>query len=153
VTCCTHFRYGQCHQEYAQLGAIVCRVVTCTPPWNFDSTCTGVDAQDDATRFHDAPCLHQPEKEPEMPPNPAIAVDSDGSQWVFVRGINAELWFRKDNQNWVSLGGGLTSGPAVTATADGKMIVVVRGNDSATWRIARDATGKWGSWTSLGGLS
>ena len=33
------------------MGAIVCRVVTCTPPWKIDSTCTGTDAQDDNTRF------------------------------------------------------------------------------------------------------
>ena len=64
VTCCTHFRYGQCHQEIAQVGAIVCRVVTCTPPWQIDPTCSTADAQDDATRFHDAPWLHEPPKPP-----------------------------------------------------------------------------------------
>jgi hypothetical protein len=58
VTCCVHFRYGQCNQNIAQVGAIVCRVVTCIPPWQFDATCTATDAQDDNTRFHDAPCLH-----------------------------------------------------------------------------------------------
>ncbi|HEV3227383.1 MAG TPA: hypothetical protein VGZ52_11130 [Acidimicrobiales bacterium] len=62
VTCCTHFRYGQCNQQIPQVGAILCRVVTCTPPWQIDPTCTTTDAQDDATRFHDAPCLHQPPK-------------------------------------------------------------------------------------------
>jgi hypothetical protein len=60
VTCCVHFRYGQCHQEVPQVGAIVCRVVTCTPPWQFDPSCTTTDARDDATRLHDAPCLHEP---------------------------------------------------------------------------------------------
>lgn len=64
VTCCTHFRYGQCHQEIPQMGAIVCRVVTCTPPWQLDSTCTGTDAIDESTAFHDAPCLHQPPPPP-----------------------------------------------------------------------------------------
>ena len=59
VTCCVHFRYGQCHQELPQVGAIQCRVVTCSPPWTFDSTCTTVDAVDNATASHDAPCLHQ----------------------------------------------------------------------------------------------
>jgi hypothetical protein len=64
VTCCTHFRYGQCHQEIPQVGAIACRVVTCTPPWQIDPTCTSADARDDATRFHDAPCLHEAPKPP-----------------------------------------------------------------------------------------
>jgi hypothetical protein len=154
VTCCTHFRYGQCHQEIPQVGAIVCRVVTCTPPWQFDSTCTTTDAQDDATRFHDAPCLHQPEKEKDdMPPPPAITVDSDGKQWVFVRGTNGALYAREDSKAWISLGGVITSGPDAMATSDGRIIVVARGNDGATWRIARDNHGAWGGWTSLGGLS
>ncbi|MGH8947713.1 MAG: twin-arginine translocation signal domain-containing protein, partial [Acidimicrobiia bacterium] len=37
---CTNFRYGQCHQEIACVGPIVCRVVTCTPPWVWDDSCT-----------------------------------------------------------------------------------------------------------------
>jgi hypothetical protein len=55
--CCTHFRYGQCHREIASMGAIMCRVVTCTPPWQFDPTCTTQALTDNNTRFHDAPCL------------------------------------------------------------------------------------------------
>jgi hypothetical protein len=55
--CCTHFRYGQCHQEIPTVGAIMCRVVTCTPPWQLDATCTTVTATDNATRDHNAPCL------------------------------------------------------------------------------------------------
>ena len=66
VQCCTHFRYGQCHQELPQLGAIMCRVVTCTPPWLFDGTCTTTVATDQATAGHDAACLHTP-----PPPTPA----------------------------------------------------------------------------------
>ena len=58
--CCTHFRYGQCHQEIAQMGAIMCRVVTCTPPWQLDGTCTTTTATDEATAGHDGSCLHLP---------------------------------------------------------------------------------------------
>ncbi|MGH3658363.1 MAG: hypothetical protein ACRDUA_17050, partial [Micromonosporaceae bacterium] len=54
---CTGFRYGQCHQEIACLGPIVCRVVTCTPPWQLDGTCTTAIRTDNNTRYHDAPCL------------------------------------------------------------------------------------------------
>ena len=56
--CCTQFRYGQCHQEVACLGAIVCRVVTCVPPWQFDPSCTTASATANETALHDAPCLH-----------------------------------------------------------------------------------------------
>jgi hypothetical protein len=57
-TCCNQFRYGQCHQELACVGAIVCRVVTCVPPWEYDASCTTASATANATALHDAPCLH-----------------------------------------------------------------------------------------------
>lgn len=59
-SCCTVFRYGQCHQEIRAMGAIMCRVVTCTPPWQLDPTCTTTPATDQNTLFHDAPCLQAP---------------------------------------------------------------------------------------------
>lgn len=57
-TCCTRFRYGQCNQDVACLGPIVCRVVTCVAPWEWDSTCTTSDAVSQSTWYHDAACLH-----------------------------------------------------------------------------------------------
>ena len=40
VTGCFQFRYGQCNQDVACMGRIVCRVVACVPPWEIDPTCT-----------------------------------------------------------------------------------------------------------------
>jgi hypothetical protein len=57
-TCCNEFRYGQCNQDLACVGPIVCRVVTCVAPWDFDATCTTTSATANATALHDAPCLH-----------------------------------------------------------------------------------------------
>ncbi len=59
-SCCTQFRYGQCHQEIAAMGPIMCRVVSCTPPWVLDPTCSTVVATDQNTLFHDRPCLETP---------------------------------------------------------------------------------------------
>jgi hypothetical protein len=56
-TCCNQFRYGQCHQEIACYGPVVCRVATCTPPWVYDPSCTTASATDNRTRDHGAPCL------------------------------------------------------------------------------------------------
>ena len=56
--CCTAFRYGQCNQHVPCLGPILCRVVTCVPPWAIDGTCTTAVATDNFTAGHDAPCLH-----------------------------------------------------------------------------------------------
>jgi hypothetical protein len=57
--CCNEFRYGQCHQELACVGAIACRVVTCTPPWQWDPACSTASATSNTTALHDAPCLHE----------------------------------------------------------------------------------------------
>jgi hypothetical protein len=54
---CVGFRYGQCNQGTACLGPIVCRVITCTPPWQLDPSCTTAVRTDNNTRYHDAPCL------------------------------------------------------------------------------------------------
>jgi len=62
---CTGFRYGQCNQDIACVGPIVCRVVTCTPPWIWDENCTTASATDDNTRFHNAPCLADVEALPQ----------------------------------------------------------------------------------------
>ncbi|MEY2464342.1 MAG: hypothetical protein QOH64_2480 [Acidimicrobiaceae bacterium] len=59
-SCCTVFRYGQCHQEVPSVTAIMCRVITCTPPWVFDRACTTTPATDNGTGGHDRPCLHNP---------------------------------------------------------------------------------------------
>ena len=56
-TCCNQFRYGQCHQEISCYGPVVCRVATCTPPWQYTSACSSASATDNATVNHGAPCL------------------------------------------------------------------------------------------------
>ena len=56
-TCCNQFRYGQCHTEIACYGPVVCRVATCTPPWQYDPSCTTSSATDNKTVNHGAPCL------------------------------------------------------------------------------------------------
>jgi hypothetical protein len=57
---CTRFRYGQCNQGVACVGPIVCRVVTCAAPWSFDPACGTSSRTDEATRYHDRPCLDDP---------------------------------------------------------------------------------------------
>ena len=49
--CCNAFRYGQCHTEVPQVGGVTCRVVSCTPPWKWE-TCSTAPATDNNTRDH-----------------------------------------------------------------------------------------------------
>jgi hypothetical protein len=59
LVCCNEFRYGQCHQEVACVGPVVCRVASCRPPWELDPTCTRTPATANATALHSAPCLDE----------------------------------------------------------------------------------------------
>jgi hypothetical protein len=57
LVACNQFRYGQCHLEIDCYGPVLCRLVTCTPPWVFDPSCTSSSASDNDTASHTAPCL------------------------------------------------------------------------------------------------
>ena len=58
-TCCNQFRYGQCHQEIACYGPVVCRVATCTPPWQYDPPAPRPAPPTTRTVNHGAPCSHR----------------------------------------------------------------------------------------------
>lgn len=59
-TCCNVFRYGQCHLEIPGVTEVVCRVVTCTVPWEWDEACTDTVRTDNRTATHSASCLPGP---------------------------------------------------------------------------------------------
>ncbi|MDP9389152.1 MAG: hypothetical protein M3Q48_14845 [Actinomycetota bacterium] len=54
---CVSFRYGQCNQQIGCGGRITCRVVSCTPPWLIDPTCSTTPATDNRTALHTAACV------------------------------------------------------------------------------------------------
>ena len=57
---CNQFRYGQCNLQipYSNTGPVVCRVISCVPPWQqYAGVCTSTSATDNATASHSAPCL------------------------------------------------------------------------------------------------
>lgn len=60
---CTVFRYGNCNNHVACVGPIMCRVVTCTKPWELEPSCTTVARTDNNTRYHHRACL-EPVREP-----------------------------------------------------------------------------------------
>ena len=55
--------------------------------------------------------------------------------------------------SWTSLGGILTSDPAVFTTKDGTLDVFVRGNDNGLYHVRQSANSfVWGNWQPLGGF-
>ncbi|MGI8806529.1 MAG: RICIN domain-containing protein [Acidimicrobiales bacterium] len=72
-TCCNVFRYGQCNQDIECYGAIACRVVTCTPPYElFD--CDRTALWDDSTANHTAACGASEPPPTTLPPPPPTTV-------------------------------------------------------------------------------
>jgi hypothetical protein len=73
---CLQFRYGQCNQQIACMGRIVCRVVSCIPPWEVDPTCTTALAEDDSTANMNRVCttaVPTPPPPPVPPPPPCFS--------------------------------------------------------------------------------
>ena len=166
-TCCNQFRYGQCHQEIACAGPVICRMVLCIPPWEFDASCTTTSATDNRTGEHNAPCNdHSPPKPPPPvypPPNGAntwLAPNADGRLEFFNVGTDGAVWSR-----WQSapngpftgagrIGGSFPLGSEVVAgrNSDGRMEVFgvsANGNVHHIWQNAA-GTG-WSNVSSLGG--
>lgn len=73
---CTVFRYGNCNNHIACVGPIMCRVVTCTEPWELEPTCSEVPRTDERTRHHHRPCLER---------------DPDERELAFVRAVYEDL--------------------------------------------------------------
>jgi hypothetical protein len=55
--CCNVFRYGQCNTQIGGVTEVVCRVVTCAPPWEWDPACSRTVRTDNRTVTHNSRCL------------------------------------------------------------------------------------------------
>ena len=57
---CNVFRYGQCNTQIHGVTAVVCRQISCRPPWQlYPDHCGRSSATDNNTARHSAPCLHR----------------------------------------------------------------------------------------------
>jgi hypothetical protein len=54
--CHNVFRYGQCERDRHCSGPVLCRAISCTPPWKW-ADCSTTSATDNFTISHSAPCL------------------------------------------------------------------------------------------------
>ena len=86
---------------------------------------------------------------------PAVAAQGVGDMRVFIRGSDGALWTRSWNgtawTSWSSLGGVLTSGPAVTVRPNGIYDVIVRGPGNAYFHRYFSPAGGWSDFVSIGG--
>ncbi|MGH8860565.1 MAG: twin-arginine translocation signal domain-containing protein [Jatrophihabitantaceae bacterium] len=69
---CNIFRYGQCNTQIPGVTAVVCRQISCRPPWElYPNACGRSSATDNATAEHNAPCLTRANTHPALPVFPA----------------------------------------------------------------------------------
>ena len=57
LVACNWFRYGQCSTHIDGVTPVVCRQISCTPPWQIYKSCGRSSATDNNTARHTAPCL------------------------------------------------------------------------------------------------
>ncbi|MEE8376431.1 MAG: hypothetical protein V3S26_08945, partial [Acidimicrobiia bacterium] len=90
-------RYGQCNNQVSCLGPIVCRVVTCVSPWEWDSSCTKTDAVAQITYSqgdpNQAPGLH-PDSTPKgpYPARPAVVAGTSWQMRSTLSSGGADTW-------------------------------------------------------------
>jgi hypothetical protein len=146
LTGCFQFRYGQCNQDLACVGRIVCRVVTCVPPWEIDPSCTTASATDDGTAEQSAPCL-TPAPTPPPPPCPStatqcmvvgLASSKDGAGYSLVTSFGAVLAY----------GDAANVGDESTTTLSRPIVGMANSPAGGYWLVASD-----GGIFSFGGAS
>jgi hypothetical protein len=156
LTGCLQFRYGQCNQNVACIGRIVCRVVACVPPWQVDPSCTTALAIDNATAEQNEPCWTPAPPTPPttgeaMPVSPTVMFPAGQLNVFQVAG--GILWHKTNWQGaWNNENVGAASGvnpnfpnqiPQV-AVIGGQIMVTVEDNNSRVWYFAHSTTGGWG---------
>jgi hypothetical protein len=68
---CNIFRYGQCNTQIQGTTAVVCRQISCSPPWEvYPGHCGTSSATDNNTAEHTAPCLTKANTFPPLPVYP-----------------------------------------------------------------------------------
>lgn len=71
---CNIFRYGQCNTQVKGVTAVVCRQISCRPPWElYPGKCGRSSATDNNTRAHNAPCLTKANTYPRLVTFPKAA--------------------------------------------------------------------------------
>ena len=157
---CNYFRYGGCAQFIPHVGPIVCRMVTCVPPYELDIGCGPSGAVDNSTANHFTDCsLYTPAPPPPPPPPPSASTGSavvrtpgelvvavlDGNHAVNVKRFAGGQW-----HGWTNLAGNCSARVAVASRAPGRVDLFARGFDHALFQRGTDDGIHWSDWLQIG---
>jgi hypothetical protein len=80
---CNVFRYGQCNTQIHGVTAVVCRQISCRPPWEiYPGKCGHTSATDNNTALHSAPCLTKSNTYPRLVTFAAAPSTLDAMHWL-----------------------------------------------------------------------
>jgi subtilisin family serine protease len=89
--------------------------------------------------------------------SPVASATIDGDSWVFVRGGDGGLWYRRlaaSSGTWApftSLGPTITSDPTTVTRTNGDVWAFARGADNGVWyRRFASSSSQWSGWATLG---
>jgi hypothetical protein len=147
---CNVFRYGQCNTQVHGVTAVVCRQISCLPPWElYPGTCGRSSATDNNTAEHSAPCLTKANSNPNLVTFPHHKNYFDaGSRWRATGAITAadrhtEVYFSAEgnlsirNQHgivWQSGTHGRAAGGQVTLSKEG-VLSVLDAKGKVVWHV------------------
>ena len=164
--CQVQFRYGQCNEQIGCTGNVLCRMVSCTPPWQIPALncASGPDLTDPATAEQSAPCLQAaswtggafPISSAVAGGAPAVAQVAGSARIdLFARANSAQIEWSSNNGSgawtaWVSLGAppvGFFGGPSAVTWGSGDLNVFVWGGDNRLWQTFSSNGGQsWSGW-------
>ena len=158
VTGCFQFSYGQCNQNVACLGRIVCRVVACVPPWEIDPTCTTTAATDNYTAEMDVACWTPAFPTPPPPPPPPCDSPATNCQVVSMAATDDGLgyWLVTSFGKLFAFGDGASDGDLTGDTLAAPLVAMAGRAGGGYYMVGDDggvfAFGGAGFYGSMGGI-
>jgi hypothetical protein len=153
---CNIFRYGQCNTQVHGVTAVVCRQISCRPPWElYPGKCGKSSATDNATAQHNAPCLTKANTFPRLatfavgPHSLASGHSLKAGQRLVSYNRHTECYLRADgnfvirNQAgivWSTKTAGIAKGGRVLLRPNGQL-VVLDANGTVRWRTHATTSG------------
>lgn len=139
---CNVFRYGQCNTQVPGVTAVVCRQISCVPPWQlYPDACGTSSMTDNNTAEHNAPCLTRANTFPRLPvypvapatlgaghvlhngqrltsPDRHVTLEFGKYGNLFIRNVRGTIWQTQT--------GGTAAGGVVKLRSDGALVILDR---------------------------
>lgn len=156
LVACNIFRYGQCNTQVPGITAVVCRQISCRPPWQlYPGHCGTSSATDNNTAGHTAPCLNHANTFPALMTYPSaphllygrhtlypgqrLTSYNRHTTCVMQKNGNLTVW-NQDGEQWSSHTAKYGTGLRATIWRNGNLMIR-RANGTIVWQTGHAASG------------